>query len=238
MSAKASNYAILSIGAALVTIALKLRAYWLTGSVGLLSDAMESVVNLVAAIVAFWALTYAARPPDAEHTFGHSKAEYFSSGVEGALILVAAVSIAIAAGNRLLHPQPLEQIGLGLGLSLVATAVNGAVAYILLKAGKRLRSITLRADAHHLFTAVWTSIGVLLGILLVQLTGWFILDPIIALIVAINIVWTGFKLIYETASGLLDTAIPPSEQQLIRSVFANYEEQGIQFHALRTRLAR
>jgi cation diffusion facilitator family transporter len=237
MSAKASNYAILSIGAALVTIALKVGAYWLTGSVGLLSDAMESAVNLVAAIVAFWALSYAARPPDAEHTFGHSKAEYFSSGVEGALILVAAVSIAIAAGNRLLHPQPLEQIGLGLGLSLVATAVNGAVAYILLKAGRRLRSITLRADAHHLFTDVWTSVGVLLGILLVQLTGQFILDPIIALIVAVNIVWTGFKLIYETASGLLDAAIPASEQQLIRSVFANYEEQGIQFHALRTRLA-
>ena len=181
-------YAILSIVAALLTIALKLGAYLLTGSVGLLSDALESLVNLVAALVALWALTFAARPPDAEHAFGHNKAEYFSSALEGTLILVAAASIAIAAWGRLFHPQPIEQVGLALFLSLVATAVNGGVAMILLRAGRRLRSVTLRADAHHLFTDVWTSAGVVLGILLVKLTGWLVLDPIIAMLVAANTV--------------------------------------------------
>ncbi|MBW4575095.1 MAG: cation diffusion facilitator family transporter [Aphanothece sp. CMT-3BRIN-NPC111] len=233
----ARNYAILSIGAALLTIALKFGAYLLTGSVGLFSDAAESVVNLMAALVAFWALTFAAQPPDAEHAFGHSKAEYFSSGVEGALILVAAASIAIAAWGRLTHPQPLEQLGLGLGLSLVATAVNGGVAFVLLKAGRRLRSITLRADAHHLLTDVWTSFGVVVGILLVKLTGWLVLDPIIALLVAANIVWAGVKLLGETASGLLDTSLPAAEQRIIASVLASYEDKGILFHALLTRTA-
>ncbi|ALF52459.1 transporter [Nostoc piscinale CENA21] len=236
-SQAARTYAFLSIAAAVVTIGLKFGAYLLTGSVGLLSDAIESCVNLLAALVALWALTYAAKPADAEHTFGHSKAEYFSSGAEGALIVVAAMSIALEAWGRLQHPEPLTQLGLGLVLSLVATVVNGVVAVVLLKAGKRLRSITLRADAHHLLTDVWTSGGVILGILLVQVTGWLVLDPIIALLVAVNIIWAGFNLLRETFSGLLDTALPKEEQEIIRQIFSEYEHQNIQFHAMRSRLA-
>ncbi|HEY9647514.1 MAG TPA: cation diffusion facilitator family transporter [Chroococcidiopsis sp.] len=230
-------YTLLSIAAALATIALKAGAYFLTGSVGLLSDAAESCVNLVAAIIATWAVTYAAKPPDEEHAFGHYKAEYFSSGIEGALILVAAGSIAIAAWDRLLHPQPLEQLGIGLGLSLVATAINGGLAIAMLRASKRLRSITLRADAHHLLTDVWTSAGVFLGLILVPITHWLILDPIIALLVAANIVWAGFKLLHETGLGLLDTAMPLSEQRILTDFLAGYDPQGIQFHAIRTRVA-
>jgi cation diffusion facilitator family transporter len=230
-------YAFLSIGAAILTIALKSGAYFLTGSVGFLSDALESGVNLVAAIFAVWALTIAAKPPDEEHTFGHSKAEYFSSGFEGALILVAAVSIAIAAIPRLLDPQPIEQVGLGLALSVVASAINGGLGIVLLKAGKRLHSITLRADAHHLITDVWTSVGVLIGILLVSVTGWLILDPLIALLVAINIVWTGVKLIRESGSALLDASIPLAERKIINEILLPYDRQKIQFHAIRTRIA-
>jgi cation diffusion facilitator family transporter len=237
MSSRARSYAYLSIFAAIATIALKLGAYRLTGSVGLLSDAIESGVNLVAALIALWALTYAAKPADAEHAFGHSKAEYFSSAAEGALIMLAAVSIAIEAWGRLLHPEPLTQIGLGLGLSLLATAINGIVALVLLKAGRRLRSITLRADAHHLFTDVWTSGGVVLGILLVQVTGALVLDPIVALVVAANIVWAGLRLLRETGAGLLDTALPEDERQAIALILSEYQRQGIQFHALRTRIA-
>lgn len=230
-------YAFLSIGAALITIALKVSAYLLTGSVGLLSDAAESLVNLVAALVALWAITYAAKPPDEEHAFGHFKAEYFSSGVEGALILVAAASIAIAAYQRLLHPQPIEQIGIGLGLSLLAAAVNGGVALVLLRAGKRLRSITLRADAHHLLTDVWTSVGVVIGLVFVPLTNWLVLDPLIAFLVAINIVWAGVRLLRESGLGLLDSAMPAAERRTITDIFGTYDSQGIQFHALRTRVA-
>ncbi|MEY4517792.1 MAG: hypothetical protein RLZZ499_391 [Cyanobacteriota bacterium] len=230
-------YTLLSIGAAILTIALKTGAYVLTGSVGLLSDAAESIVNLVAAIVATWAVTYAAKPPDENHAFGHYKAEYFSSGIESLSILVAAGSIAIAAFNRLLHPQPVEQIGIGLGLSLVATVINGVLALLMLRAGKRLRSITLRADAHHLFTDVWTSIGVVLGLILVSSTNWLILDPIIALIVAVNIVWAGIKLLHETGLGLLDTAMPASDRRIVMDILHNYDNRQIQFHALRTRVA-
>ncbi len=233
----ARAYAVLSIITAVLTIALKYGAYKLTNSVGLLSDAFESIVNLVAAIAAFWALSYAAKPPDAKHAFGHSKAEYFSSALEGLLIIVAAGSIAIAAGERLLHPQPIEQVGVGLLLSLIATAMNGGVAWILLRASRRLRSITLRADAHHLLTDVWTSAGVVLGIGLVSMTGWAILDPIVALAVAANIVWAGYKLLRETGAGLLDAAIPEDEQQTIAMILKEYEDQGIHFHALRTRVA-
>ncbi|MBD2450880.1 cation transporter [Nostoc sp. FACHB-152] len=236
-SQTARSYAFLSIAAAIITIALKFGAYLLTSSVGLLSDAIESCVNLVAALVALWALTYAAKPADAEHTFGHSKAEYFSSGAEGALIVVASISITLEAWGRLLHPEPLAQLGLGLLLSLLATAVNGAVAFVLLRAGRRLRSITLRADAHHLLTDVWTSGGVILGILLVKITGWLILDPIIALLVAVNILWAGFSLLRETFFGLLDTALPKEEIALIQRIFSEYEHQGIQFHAMRSRIA-
>ena len=233
----ARSYAWLSIGAAVLTISLKMGAYALTHSVGLLSDAIESCVNLVAAVIAVWALSLAAKPPDAEHSFGHSKAEYFSSAAEGALIIAAAFTIAVQSWGRLFDPQPIEQVGLGLGLSFVATVLNGGVALILLRAGRRLRSITLRADAHHLLTDVWTSIGVVLGIVLVQVTGWLILDPLIALVVALNIVWTGFKLLRETGSGLLDAALPASEQAEISEILQAHEAQGIQFHALRTRAA-
>lgn len=233
----ARSYAVLSIAAAICTILLKSFAYKLTGSVGLLSDAMESVVNLLAALVAFWMLSLAAKPPNDEHPYGHSKAEYFSSGAESVLIVIAAISIAITALPRLLHPEPIQQLGLGLGLSLIATAVNAGVAWILLKAGRRLNSITLRADAHHLLTDVWTSAGVILGILLVQATGWLVLDPLIAMLVAVNIIWAGFRLLRESGSGLLDQAIPVAEQQQVKAILAGYAAQGIQFHALRTRVA-
>ncbi|MBW4550696.1 MAG: cation diffusion facilitator family transporter [Aphanocapsa sp. GSE-SYN-MK-11-07L] len=233
----ARSYAVLSLVTAIITIALKTGAYFFTGSIGLLADAIESGVNLVAAGVAIWALSLAAKPADASHSFGYSKAEYFSSAVEGGLILVAAISIALAAWGRLLHPEPLMQLGLGLGLTLVATALNGGVAFLLLQAGRRLRSITLRADAHHLLTDVWTSGGVVLAIVLVQITGWLALDPLIALGVAANIVWAGLRLLRETGSGLLDASLPAEEQQAIVNILQSHQPQGIQFHALRTRLA-
>ncbi len=232
---QARSFIWLSIAAALITMALKFLAYRFTGSVGLLSDAVESVVNLVAALVALWALWLASRPADNEHTFGHSKAEYFSSGVEGALILVAAASIAYAAWPRLFHPQPLERIGLGLGISVVAAAINGAVAYVLWQGGKRYRSVTLNADARHLLTDVWTTVGVVVAVALVGITGWLILDPLIALAVALNVLWTGLRLIRESGYGLLDTALPQPDQDTIARVLAPYREQGIDFHALRTR---
>lgn len=231
------SYAALSIAAAVVTIGLKAAAYRLTGSMGLLSDAAESAVNLVAALVAFWALSVAARPPDEEHAFGHSKAEYFASGVEGAMIVGAALAIAVAAGRRLISPQPLEQVWLGIGLSAVAAAVNGAVALVLLSAGRRLRSITLRADAHHLLTDVWTSGGVLAGVALVQATGWLRLDPIVALAVAVTIVWAGWRLIRETGLGLMDTALPPEDCRLIADTLAPYQKTGTVIHAIATRAA-
>jgi cation diffusion facilitator family transporter len=231
----ARPYAVLSIVAAVLTIGLKLGAYLLTGSVGLFSDAAESVVNLVAAVAALWALIYAARPPDEEHAFGHNKAEYFSSGLESALIIIAAVWIGITAWERLMDPQPLENVGLGLSITLVAAALNGGVALTILRAGRRLRSITLRADAHHLLTDVWTSLGVVLGIATVQLTGWLVLDPLIGLVVAANIVRIGVRLLRDTASGLLDQALPPEDRAKILEILSRYEERDIRFHALRTR---
>ena len=228
-------YAMLSIAAAVVTIGLKFGAYLVTGSVGLFSDAAESVVNLVAAVAALWALIFAARPPDEEHAFGHNKAEYFSSGLESALILIAAAGIGYTAWGRLIEPQPLQNVGVGLIITLVAAVLNGGVAMALLRAGRRLRSITLRADAQHLLTDVWTSLGVVAGVLTAQLTGWYVLDPLIALLVAANIVWTGVRLLNDTAHGLLDTALPPEEQETIRKVLTRYEEKGTRFHALRTR---
>ncbi len=231
------RYAALSIAAAVLTIGLKFGAYLLTGSVGLFSDAAESVVNLVAAVAALWALAVALRPPDEEHAFGHNKAEYFSSGLESALIIIAAVWIGATAWGRLMDPQPLQNVGLGLSLTLVAAALNGGVALVLLRAGRRLRSITLRADAQHLLTDVWTSAGVVVGIVMVQFTGWLVLDPLIALLVAANIVWTGVRLLRDTAQGLLDRALPPEELKTISGVLSRYEERDIRFHALRTRAA-
>jgi cation diffusion facilitator family transporter len=228
-------YAGLSIAAAVVTIALKLTAWRLTGSVGLLSDAAESVVNLVAALIALWALTVAAKPPDERHAFGYTKAEFFASGAEGFLILLAAVGIAIEAIRRWRNPQPIDAPWLGIAVSAVASAINGGVAVILLRAGKRLRSITLRADGQHLLTDVWTSVGVIVGIAAVAATGWLRLDPLIAIAVAVNIVWTGWKLVRETGLGLLDRSLPEEERRDLTRALAPFQEQGILFHAVRTR---
>jgi cation diffusion facilitator family transporter len=232
-----TRFAWLSIAAALATILLKGTAYYITGSVGLLSDALESVVNLAAALMALAMLAIAARPPDDLHAYGHTKAEYFSSGAEGGLIIVAAASIIWAALPRIVTPRPLEQVGLGLAVSIVAALLNFAVARLLLQAGRRYRSITLEADAHHLLTDVWTSAGVVAGVAVVELTGWTRLDPIIALIVAANIVWTGVSLLRRSVLGLLDTAISEPDLSAIKQVLARYEKQGFRYHALRTRHA-
>lgn len=233
----ARSYAAISIATAVVTIALKLLAWKLTNSVGLLSDAAESVVNLVAAVIAFWALSVAARPPDEGHPHGHSKAEYFASAAEGFLIFVAALWIVIAALGRLQAPRPLERVSIGLAVSVAASLVNGVVAMVLLKAGKRLHSVTLRADGKHLMTDVWTSAGVVVAVLLVQLTGWLPLDPLIAIAVALNILWAGWKLIRESGIALIDAALPEDEQKAVAEALAAFQEKGILFHAIRTRVA-
>jgi cation diffusion facilitator family transporter len=230
-------YMVLSIGAALVTMGVKFIGYFLTGSVGLFSDAAESVVNLAAALVGLWAIILAERPADEDHSYGHTKSEYFSSGVEGALILVAALIIIVEAIPRLVHPQPLEQVGLGLAFSVAGAVINGVLAWFMLRAGKRLRSITLEADAHHLYADVFTTAGVFVGVLLVALTGWLMLDPIIALLVALNIIWTGIRLLRQTGLGLLDTVLSQEDVKQIEVVLETYRAQGLQFHALRTRQA-
>lgn len=230
-----ARFAWLSIGAAMLTISLKAAAYLLTGSVGLLSDALESVVNLVAAVVALVALTVAHREPDEEHAYGHEKAEYFAGGIEGGLILLAAASIAYAAIGRLLQPRPVEQAWVGLGVSAVASLVNLAVARRLDRAGREYRSITLQADAKHLLTDVWTSVGVVVAVAAVALTGWDRLDPAVALVVAANIVWSGVQLVRRSMLGLLDTALPAADRERVGAILGGYERDGIQFHALRTR---
>ncbi len=232
-----TRFAWLSVAAAVATIALKLAAYLLTASVGLLSDALESVVNLAGALMALAMLIVAARPPDEDHEYGHGKAEYFSSVLEGTLILVAAVSIGVAAVRRFLDPRPLEQIGLGLGVAVVASLLNLGVAVVLLRAGRRHRSITLEANARHLLTDVWTSAGVVAGVGAVALTGWQRLDPIVALMVAGNIVCTGLGLVRRSVSGLMDTALPEGEVRALREVLGRHAESGARFHALRTRQA-
>ena len=232
-----TRYAWLSIAAAVVTIAMKASAYFLTGSVGLLSDALESMVNLASAIVALLVLTLIIRPANDEFTFGYSKAEYFSSGFEGGMILLAAAAIVITAVPRLLHPVPLEQLGLGLAISVGASLINLAVSLILMRAAKRYNSITLEADARHLMTDVWTTAGVLVGIGLVWVTGYIRLDPIIAILVAINILFTGYRLLIRSGRGLLDVAIPPAEISSVKSILDSYKEQGVGYHALRSRQA-
>ncbi|WKZ35546.1 MAG: cation diffusion facilitator family transporter [Anaerolineales bacterium] len=230
-----TRFAWLSIGAAVLTITLKTIAYLLTGSVGLLSDALESVVNLMGALMALAMLTIAARPADEDHAYGHGKAEYFSSGVEGTLILIAAVSIIVAAVPRLITPRPLEQIGLGLGVSVAASLINLIVALILLQAAKRYNSVTLEANAHHLLTDVWTSVGVLIGVGAVALTGWQRLDPIVAFIVAVNIIWSGIRIVRTSALGLMDTALSAEEQNRVKNALEPHIKNGVQYHALRTR---
>ncbi len=214
---------------------LKAVAYLLTGSVGLLSDAIESLVNLVGALMALWMLTVAAREPDEDHAYGHTKAEYFSSGVEGSLILVAAVSIAVAAVGRILAPQPLQQLGVGLAVSVTASLVNLVVARVILAASRRFESVTLAANAHHLLTDVWTSVGVVAALGAVALTGWQRLDPVIALLVAGNIVWTGGRIVREAVLGLLDTALPVNERDAVRTAVERHLPDGVQYHAMRTR---
>ncbi len=233
--ASLTRFAWLSIGAAVLTIGLKSGAYFLTGSVGLLSDAIESGVNLVAAIMALGMLTVAAWPADESHMYGHSKAEYFASSVEGILILVAAGGIIFTAIQRLFNPRDLEQPGLGLGISVLASLVNLAVAQILLRAGKKHNSITLEADARHLMTDVWTSVAVIAAIGIVALTKWNVLDPIIAILVGINITWTAYQLMRRSVAGLMDASLPPGEQKLIEDVIAKYSQKNVKFHALRTR---
>ena len=231
------KFAWLSIGAAVATITLKSLAYLLTGSVGLLSDAAESIVNLIGAIVALIMLTIAARPADDDHAFGHSKAEYFSSGIEGVLIVIAAISIAVTAIERLANPQPLEQAGIGLLVAVVASAINFSVSRVLAKAGKQYNSITLEADAKHLMTDVWTSVGVIGAVAAVAITNWLWLDSIIALAVAVNILWSAYGLIKRSAQGLMDSALPAEEQAAIKKILDAYTAPGVQFHAVRTRQA-
>lgn len=237
VTASLKRYAWLSIAAALATILLKGMAWWLTGSVGLLSDALESFVNLAGAMMALAMLSLAALPADDNHAHGHGKAEYFSSAFEGFLILLAAIGIAYAAIGRLLQPQPLESVGIGLAVSVIASIINLATARILMDVGRNAHSITLEADAHHLLTDVWTSAGVIAGVGLVWATGWLWLDPVIALLVALNIVWTGWQLLQRSAAGLMDASVPAADLEAIEAVLDRYRRQGLDFHALRTRQA-
>ena len=230
-----ARYAWLSIGAALATIALKIFTYIITDSVGLLSDALEAFVNLAGALMAFAMLSVAARPADEEHAYGHSKAEYFSSGAEGTLIVLAALGIIITAIPRLFNPHPLEQVGLGLTISTVAALINLGVALVLMRVGKKYGAISLEANANHLMTDVWTTAGVIIGVVLVALTGWLRLDPLIALIVAANIIWSGVKLVRRSVLGLMDTTLPDHEVDRVLEILDSHCHEGIQFHALRTR---
>jgi cation diffusion facilitator family transporter len=232
-----TRYAWLSIAAAIVTISMKTTAYTLTGSVGLLSDAIESLVNLAAAIVALIALHIVTRPANDEFTFGYSKVEYFASGFEGGMILLAAVSIIISAIPRLINPVPLEQLGVGLIISTLASLINLGVALVLMRAGKQHNSITLEADGRHLLTDVWTTAGVLIGIALVWLTGYERLDPIIAMVVAANILFTGYRLLVRSGRGLMDISLPAEETEKVKTILDGYKSEGIYYHALRSRRA-
>ena len=229
------HYAWLSIAAAISTILLKGIAWKLTGSVGLLSDAIESFVNLAGALMALAMLTLAALPADDNHAHGHSKAEYFSSAFEGFLILLAALSIGYTSIERLINPRALEAVGVGLLVSVVASVINLATAKILMKVGREQNSISLEADAHHLMTDVWTSAGVIAGVGLVWVSDWLWLDPVIAMLVALNILWTAWRLMQRSASGLMDASLPAEQLKRIETLLATYREQGLDFHAVRTR---
>jgi cation diffusion facilitator family transporter len=231
----ASFYAWLSVATSVVTITLKFWAYLVTDSVGLLSDAIESLVNIVAALVALTVLYYVAVGPDDDHNFGHDKAEYFSSGIEGGLIFAAAIGIIWSAIPRLIEPRAIEQITLGIVLTVAASAANALCAWVMLRAAKVHRSITLEADAHHLLTDVWTSAGVLAGIVIASATGWSRLDPIVAIAVAVNIVWIGWSLIRRSFDGLMDRAIPAKEHARLVELLERYKAQGCDYHQLRTR---
>lgn len=231
------RFAVLSVVAAFVTIGLKGAAYAVTGSIGLLSDALESLANLIAALVALFALSVAARPADEEHAYGHTKAEYFSSGFEGLLIAVAAVGIVVAAVRRFMEPQPITEPALGLAANAVASAVNFAVARVLLRVGRRHDSITLEADAQHLMADVWTSVGVIAGVGAAVATGWHRLDAIIAMLVALNVLRSGFRLLDRSMHGLLDTSLPEETLVTIKGILDHHAGAGVRYHALRTRQA-
>lgn len=229
------RFAWLSIATAVCTILLKMGAYRLTGSVGLLSDGLESGVNLLTAIIALICLYIAAQPPDDEHAYGHTKVEYFAGGLEGVFIFVAGGLIAYTAIIRLINPQPLEQIGLGVMISIAASLLNLGTAVILQRIGRKHNSLTLVAESKHLMTDVWTSAGVIVGVILAGITGWVRLDALVALIVAGNILYTGFQLLKTSTNGLMDSALPSSEQEKIVAILESYREHGIDYHALRTR---
>jgi cation diffusion facilitator family transporter len=238
LPASLQRYAWMSVAAALATIALKTWAWQVTGSVGMLSDALESLINLAAALLALSMLRLAASPPDAAHPYGRFKAEYFASGMEGALIVFAAIAIAYEAVPRLADPQPIEAPLLGIAISAIASGINLACGLLLISAGKRLQSIALEADGHHLMSDVWTSAAIIVGVALVAATGWHILDPLIAIGVAVHIVFTGFMLMRRSFAGLLDAAIPEAERAEIEKIFAEYRKRyGVAFHALLTRQA-
>ena len=232
-----SRYGWLAVATALATIALKAGAWLVTGSVGLLADAAESIVNLVAAVVALIALKIAVKPADANHNFGHTKAEYFSAAVEGVMIFIAAISIGIFAVQRLLVPQPLEAVGVGLVISVVASVLNSAVALLLIRAGRRHHSIALKADGKHLMTDVWTSAGVLAGIVLVWLTGWDWLDPVIAIAVGVNILFAGYALVQESTAGLMDVSLPEEDNERLRAILSSRAGAEVGFHLMRTRVS-
>ena len=237
-STELERYAWLSIAAALATITLKTLAWWLTGSVSLLSDALESIVNLAAALLALTMLRVAASPPDENHPYGFSKAEYFAAGIEGALIVLAAGGILASAIPRLVEPQPIQAPLLGLALSAAASGINLGVGMLLIRVGRREHSIALEADGHHLMTDVWTSAGVIAGVALVFLTGWLRLDPLVALAVAVHIVWIGLRLMRRSWKGLLDAAISIEDTGEVTRLFTEYSKRyGVSFHALRTRQA-
>jgi cation diffusion facilitator family transporter len=231
------RYAWLSVGAALLTFFLKMWSWQATGSVSLLSDALESLANLAAAFIAVASLSVAARPADDEHAYGHTKAEYFASGIEGALILIAAAGIGWNAVDRLMDPRPLEQPMMGILLSAVAAAINLAVARVLFHVGGRHHSVALVADAKHLMTDVWTSAVVIVAVALVSLTGWTWLDPALGMLLACHIVVTGIRLVHQSMLGLMDTGLPPEELDLVRTVLDGFNDRGVQHHALRTRVA-
>ena len=230
-----SRFAWFSLGVGVVVLVLKLSAWWITGSVGLFSDAMESTVNIAAALVAVIALKQAAKPADHTHQFGHGKAEYFSALTEGVLIAVAATLIVVSAVNRLFNPEELEEIGIGLAISIVASLMNAGVAVVLFRAGRKHGSIALIADAKHLLTDLWTTGGVLLAVVLVGITGWGVLDPLVALAVAVNILVVGFGLVRRSMSGLMDSALPESDVALIKEALAPYRGADIEIHSLQTR---
>lgn len=234
---EARHYFWLSTVAAVFTIALKTIAWWLTDSVGLLSDALESLVNLAGATFALWMITIAKAPPDADHPLGHGKAEYFSSGFEGLMIFAAAVAIIWFAVQRLFAPHPLHTIGLGLAFSVASSAINLFVALAMQRAAVRFRSMALEGGAKHLITDVWTTVGVIAGVLLVTLTGWLWLDPVVAILVGLHILHEGGKLIRTSADGLMDTALPAETVAMIESALNTYAVHGVSHTNLRTRRA-